>query len=225
MTSLNPVFTVGDQIITVIRAHQRLTREAAGARAMEMFDKVGLPDPRALLKKYPHELSGGMRQRIMIAMALSGQPALLIADEPTTALDVTIQAQILVLMNHLQTDGHTAILMITHDLGVVAKMCEKTAVMYAGKIVEYGKMQTIFKNPQHPYTQGLLAATPVMGQVKEQLATIEGSVADLSNPPQGCRFHPRCEYAMKVCRREVPETIELENEHLVSCHLIGNNHG
>lgn len=225
MTSLNPVFTVGDQIIAVIRAHQRLTRKGARAGAMEMFDKVGLPDPRALLKKYPHELSGGMRQRVMIAMALTGQPSLLIADEPTTALDVTIQAQILELMNHLQTDEHTAILMITHDLGVVAKMCEKTAVMYAGKIVEYGKMQNLFKNPQHPYTQGLLAATPVMGQVKEQLATIEGSVADLSNPPQGCRFHPRCEHVMKACRREVPETIEFENEHLVSCHLIGKTHG
>ena len=153
----------------------------------------------------------------MIAMALTGQPSLLIADEPTTALDVTIQAQILELMNHLQTDEHTAILMITHDLGVVAKMCEKTAVMYAGKIVEYGKMQNIFKNPQHPYTQGLLAATPVMGQIKEQLATIEGSVADLSNPPQGCRFHPRCSAVRSGCSDRPPKLEQLAGDHWVAC--------
>jgi oligopeptide/dipeptide ABC transporter ATP-binding protein len=220
MTSLNPVFTVGDQIVTVIRAHQGVNKAHARNRAMEMFVKVGLPDPKPLLKKHPHELSGGMCQRIMIAMALSCEPSLLIADEPTTALDVTTQAQILELMNHLKNEENTSIMLITHDLGVVAKMCEKIAVMYAGKIVEYGDPHHIFKTPGHPYTLGLLSATPIMGKNKERLETIEGNVPNLTVPPEGCRFHPRCEHVMEVCRQEVPKTVESQNGNYVSCHLI-----
>jgi len=219
MTSLNPVFSVGDQIVTVIRIHQGVNRSEAIDRAVEMFKLVGLSDPAALLKKYPHELSGGMSQRVMIAMALSCQPRLLIADEPTTALDVTIQAQILSLMKKLKEDVNTSILLITHDLGVVAKMCQKVAVMYAGDVVEYGQLQHIYKNPKHPYTQGLLAATPKIGKTKNRLETIEGNVPDLSNPPEGCLFHPRCPYRKRDCTFGVRKNIEVEKDHVVSCNL------
>ena len=219
MTSLNPVFSVGTQITTVIRIHQNLTRTEALSRAVEMLRQVGLSDPGKLLKKYPHELSGGMSQRVMIAMALSCQPHLLIADEPTTALDVTIQAQILALMKELKDNIDTSILLITHDLGVVAKMCQKVAVMYAGQIVEFGLLRHIYKNPKHPYTQGLLAATPKIGKIKGRLETIEGNVPDLSNPPQGCLFHPRCQYRKSECTHSVSRDIEIEEGHTVSCNL------
>jgi oligopeptide/dipeptide ABC transporter ATP-binding protein len=219
MTSLNPVFSVGDQIVTVIRIHQGVNRSEAIDRAVEMFKLVGLSDPAELLKKYPHELSGGMSQRVMIAMALSCQPRLLIADEPTTALDVTIQAQILSLMKKLKEDVNTSILLITHDLGVVAKMCQKVAVMYAGDVVEYGQLPHIYKNPKHPYTQGLLAATPKIGKTKNRLETIEGNVPDLSNPPEGCLFHPRCLYRKRDCTFGVRKNIEVEKDHVVSCNL------
>ncbi len=219
MTSLNPVFSVGDQIVTVIRIHQGVNRSEAIDRAVEMFILVGLSDPAALLKKYPHELSGGMSQRVMIAMALSCQPRLLIADEPTTALDVTIQAQILSLMKKLKEDVNTSILLITHDLGVVAKMCQKVAVMYAGDVVEYGQLQHIYKNPKHPYTQGLLAATPKIGKTRNRLETIEGNVPDLSNLPEGCLFHPRCPYQKRDCTFSVRKNIEVKKDHVVSCNL------
>jgi len=219
MTSLNPVFSVGDQIETVIRIHQKVKRSKALDRAIEMFTMVGLSDPAALLKKYPHELSGGMSQRVMIAMALSCRPRLLIADEPTTALDVTIQAQILTLMKQLKEEVNTSILLITHDLGVVAKICQKVAVMYAGDIVEYGQLRHIYKNPKHPYTKGLLAATPKIGSNKKRLETIEGSVPDLADPPQGCLFYPRCPFRKKECTIEVSKNVEVEPDHFVSCNL------
>jgi len=184
-----------------------------------MLITVGLSDPDTLLKKYPHELSGGMSQRVMIAMALACRPSLLIADEPTTALDVTIQAQILSLMKRLKEDVNTSILLITHDLGVVAKMCQKVAVMYAGHVVEHGHLQHIYKNPKHPYTLGLLAATPKIGQTKKRLETIEGNVPDLSEPPEGCLFHPRCEFRTNECTLGVHQSIEVEPGHFVSCNL------
>jgi oligopeptide/dipeptide ABC transporter ATP-binding protein len=219
MTSLNPVFSVGDQVETVIRIHQNVRRSEAVDRAVEMLITVGLSDPTMLLKKYPHELSGGMAQRVMIAMALACRPSLLIADEPTTALDVTIQAQILSLMKRLKEDVNTSILLITHDLGVVAKMCQKVAVMYAGRVVEYGRLQHIYKNPKHPYTLGLLAATPKIGQTKNRLKTIEGNVPDLSELPEGCLFHPRCEFRTNACLHGVSPNIEIEKDHFVSCYL------
>jgi len=219
MTSLNPVFSVGDQIETVIRIHQNVKRSKALSRAIEMFTMVGLSDPAALLKKYPHELSGGMSQRVMIAMALACRPKLLIADEPTTALDVTIQAQILTLMSQLKEEVHTSILLITHDLGVVAKICQKVAVMYAGEIVEYGHLRHIYKNPKHPYTKGLLAATPKIGSHKKRLETIEGSVPDLTDLPPGCLFYPRCPFRKKDCAIELRKNIEVEPDHFVSCNL------
>jgi len=219
MTSLNPVFTVGDQIETVIRLHQKVSKSEALDRAVEMFSMVGLSDPLAALGKYPHELSGGMCQRAMIAMALSCRPSLLIADEPTTALDVTVQAQILHLMRDLKTEVRTSILLITHDLGVIAKMCENVAVMYAGRIVEYGSLRQIFKDPRHPYTRGLLASTPKLGEARDRLETIEGYVPNLADPPPGCLFNPRCSQASDICRAEVPGTVEIDGGHLVSCHL------
>ena len=220
MTSLNPVFTVGDQIRTVIRLHRNLNKAEVVARAAEMFTRVGLSDPVATMRKYPHELSGGMCQRVMIAMALSCEPALLIADEPTTALDVTVQAQILHLMHKLKEQLDTAIMLITHDLGVIARMCQQVAVMYAGRIVEYGSLAHIFKNPRHPYTRGLLASTPKIGEGKERLETIEGHVPDLSNLPPGCLFGPRCDRFREQCREHVPAKVEVEKDHMVACHRV-----
>jgi oligopeptide/dipeptide ABC transporter ATP-binding protein len=218
MTALNPVFTVGDQIETVIRIHQRITRRQARLRAVEMFSQVGLSDPETTLKKYPFEMSGGMCQRVMIAMALSCQPDLLIADEPTTALDVTVQAQILRLMRQLKSEMNTSILLITHDLGVVAKMCENVAVMYAGRIVEYGSLANLFKNPLHPYTRGLLSATPKVGENKKRLNTIEGTVPDLANIPPGCLFLPRCMEANSECPKEPPLLKQAAKGHYVACY-------
>ncbi len=217
MTSLSPVHTIGNQIGEAIELHQDVDKEEARNRACEVLRKVRLPEPERQLDAYPHELSGGMRQRAMIAMALSCNPSLLIADEPTTALDVTVQAQILDLMVALQDEIHMSILLITHDLGVVAWMADNVAVMYLGKVVEYSDVKTIFKNPKHPYTQGLINSIPKIGQ-KEKLVPIEGSVPDPFERPVGCSFSPRCPHATDLCKQE-PELKEVEPGHQVSCWL------
>jgi len=219
LSSLNPVFTIGNQVGHVISIHQNKTKEESRRRAVEVFDLVRLPDPVRLLKKYPHELSGGMLQRVMIAMALSCRPEVLIADEPTTALDVTIQAQILSLMLQLKEETGTAIILITHDLGVVAETCDRVAVMYAGLIVERGPVQAIFNEPLHPYTEGLLASLPGQQKAGDELMTIEGQVPDLIHPPSGCRFHPRCPIAEEVCHRKVPDLLQKGNGQAVACHF------
>lgn len=219
LSSLNPVFTIGNQVGHVISIHQGKNKKEALRRAVETFELVRLPDPERLLEKYPHELSGGMLQRVMIAMALSCQPEVLIADEPTTALDVTIQAQILSLMLRLKEDTSTAIIMITHDLGVVAETCDRVAVMYAGLIVERGPVRAIFSEALHPYTEGLLASLPGQQKAGDVLRTIEGLVPDLIHPPAGCRFHPRCPIAQEVCRQEVPELLEKGDGRAVACHF------
>jgi len=219
LSSLNPVFTIGNQVGHVISIHQTRDKKEALARAVDVFELVRLPDPDRLLKKYPHELSGGMLQRVMIAMALSCRPEVLIADEPTTALDVTIQAQILSLMLRLKDETGTSIIMITHDLGVVAETCDRVAVMYAGLIVEQGPAQAIFNEPQHPYTEGLLSSLPGQQQAGGELMTIDGLVADLIHPPAGCRFHPRCPIAQDICQCEVPQLIEKAIGQAVACHF------
>ena len=220
MTSLNPVYTIGNQIVEVILLHTKKTKQEAWARARELLELVGINEPDRRLKQYPHELSGGMRQRVMIAIALACEPKLLIADEPTTALDVTIQAQILELMNDLRHKLGMSIIMITHDLGVVAQMCEKIAVMYAGHIVEYGTTDEIFYNPQHEYTKGLINSIPKLNaEEKERLVPIEGQPVDLLNPPAGCPFAPRCKSCMKVCLNKMPPRTELSNTHYTYCWL------
>ena len=219
LSSLNPVFTIGNQVGHVISIHQNQNKQAALRRAVEVFEQVRLPDPDRLLNKYPHELSGGMLQRVMIAMALSCRPELLIADEPTTALDVTIQAQILSLMLRMKEETGTAIIMITHDLGVVAETCDQVAVMYAGLIVECGPVPAIFNDPLHPYTEGLLTSLPGQHETGDELRTIEGLVPDLIHPPYGCRFHPRCPIAQKVCQVKVPALIEKSEGPAVACHF------
>jgi oligopeptide/dipeptide ABC transporter ATP-binding protein len=220
-SSLNPVFTVGEQITRILMLHQNLKKEEAKRKAIKILSLVRLPNPHKILDRYPHELSGGMCQRVMIAMALSCNPDLLIADEPTTALDVTIQAQILKLMRELKDKIGASILLITHDLSVVAQLCDKVAVMYAGRIVEQGKVRDIFKNPLHPYTRGLLEAIPVVGKREKRLKGIEGFVPDMLNPPPGCRFHPRCPYATEICNVKSPDSFHVENGHYVSCFLYG----
>jgi len=219
MTSLNPVFTVGDQVAEVIELHKNLSRQELNNRVIEMFQLVGIPDPKTRVGEYPHQMSGGMRQRVMIAMALACSPRLMIADEPTTALDVTIQAQILDLMNRLKNETGAAILFITHDLGVIAEMAQMVAVMYAGKIVEYADVHTLFSNPKHPYTIGLLASIPVLGRNigQDRLETIEGSVPSLFNLPAGCSFSNRCPDVFKDCTTITPEIINLGNNHLTRC--------
>ena len=220
MTSLNPVYTIGNQIVEVILLHTKKTKQEAWARAKELLELVGINEPDRRLKQYPHELSGGMRQRVMIAIALACEPKLLIADEPTTALDVTIQAQILELMNDLRHKLGMSIIMITHDLGVVAQMCEKIAVMYAGHIVEYGTTDEIFYNPQHEYTKGLINSIPKLNaEEKERLVPIEGQPVDLLNPPAGCPFAPRCKSCMKVCLNKMPPKTELSDTHYTYCWL------
>ncbi len=219
MTALNPVFTVGDLISEVIIHHQGLRKAEALATAAEALQLVGMPDPVGILPRFPHELSGGMRQRAVLALALACRPDVLIADEPTTALDVTIQAQILRLIRDLQGRLGLGVLLITHDLGVVAQLCDRVAVMYAGAIVESGDVREIFHHPQHPYTQGLLAAIPRIHETAERLQAIEGTVPNLFEPPPGCRFHPRCPHARDACRQERPRTIATAPNHEVACVL------
>ena len=220
MTSLNPVYTIGNQITEVIRLHTDKNGEQAKARARELLELVGINEPDKRLKQYPHELSGGMRQRVMIAIALACEPKLLIADEPTTALDVTIQAQILELMMELKDKLGMAIIMITHDLGVVASMCERIAVMYAGRIVEYGTTDDIFYHPKHQYTKGLIRSIPRLDTKEhERLVPIEGTPVDLLNPPEGCPFAPRCDAAMKICLREMPPVSTFGDVHYTQCWL------
>ena len=220
MTSLNPVYTIGNQIVEVIRLHTKKNKQEAWARAEELLELVGINEPEKRLKQYPHELSGGMRQRVMIAIALACEPKLLIADEPTTALDVTIQAQILELMQELRKKLGMSIIMITHDLGVVASMCEKIAVMYAGHIVEYGTTDEIFYQPGHEYTKGLINSIPKLNtEVRERLVPIEGTPVDLLNPPAGCPFAPRCKNCMKICLSKMPPRTELSDTHYTYCWL------
>ena len=218
MTSLNPVYTIGNQIMEVILLHTDKNKEQARARAKELLELVGINEPEKRLKQYPHELSGGMRQRVMIAIALACEPKLLIADEPTTALDVTIQAQILELMMELKEKLGMAIIMITHDLGVVASMCDRIAVMYAGRIVEYGTTDDIFYNPKHEYTKGLLKSIPRLdAKEHERLVPIEGTPIDLLNPPAGCPFAPRCSNCMKICLREMAPVTTFDDVHDTQC--------
>ncbi len=228
-TALNPVFKVGDQIAEVLQIHQNMNKETGKARAIELLQMVGIPDAARRAEAYPHELSGGMAQRVMIAMALACAPALLIADEPTTALDVTIQAQILDLMRNLRSNIGTAIILITHDLGVVADMCERVAVMYAGRICEQTDVNTLFAHPLHPYTVGLIGSIPILGKLKERLEVIPGSVPNLVNLPPGCRFAPRCrarlDHALSICTEQEPELIEAAPGHIVRCWLYQNAQG
>ncbi len=221
MTSLNPVYTIGNQIMEAILLHTDKSKEQARERAKELLELVGINEPDKRLKQYPHELSGGMRQRVMIAIALACEPKLLIADEPTTALDVTIQAQILELMMDLKKKLGMAIIMITHDLGVVASMCDRIAVMYAGKVIEYGTADDIFYNPNHQYTKGLIRSIPrIDAKEHERLIPIEGTPVDMLNPPKGCPFAPRCEECMKICLREMPPVTDLGDVHYTQCWLI-----
>ncbi len=228
-SALNPVFRVGDQIAEVLDIHRSLGKEAGWQRAVELLKMVGIPDAERRAQAFPHELSGGMAQRVMIAMALACVPELLIADEPTTALDVTIQAQILDLIRDLRTKFEASIVLITHDLGVVAEMCERVAVMYAGQIVEQTDVQTLFADPKHPYTMGLIGSIPVLGVIKDKLDTIPGSVPNLINLPGGCRFAPRCrfrlEYNLTICKDKNPELQLAGQDHLVRCWLYHNTDG
>jgi len=217
MTSLNPAYTVGDQIIEAIQQHQGLSSADARARAIEMLRIVRIPSPERRVDDYPHKLSGGMRQRAMIAMALACGPDLLIADEPTTALDVTIQAQILDLMRGLRRDTGTAIILITHDLGVVAEMADDVAVMYAGQIVERAPVRDLFARPEHPYTVGLLGSIPRLDDKRERLPSIEGRVPDMTRPPDGCRFAARCPFVEPACRAAAPLLVEVAAGHLTRC--------
>ena len=219
-SSLNPVFTIGEQITRVIRTHQDINEEDAREKAIQMLGLVGLPDPERILKRYPHELSTGMCQRVMISMALSCNPDLLIADEPTSALDVTIQAQILNLLNELREKIGSSILYITHDLAVTAQLSDRVAVMYAGNIVEISEVGSLYEKPMHPYTQGLLRSIPTL-ESKGKLETIKGRVPKLINPPPGCKFHNRCPFCMDICKRKAPMLVEVDSGHFVACFLYG----
>ena len=222
-TSLNPVFRVGEQISEVLNIHQDFGKEAGKKRAVELLKLVGIPDAERRAEAFPHELSGGMAQRVMIAMALACVPDLLIADEPTTALDVTIQAQILDLMRNLRSQLGAAVILITHDLGVIAEMADRVAVMYAGEIVEQTDVLSLFKQPLHPYTVGLIGSTPVLGNLREKLEVIPGTVPNLVNLPPGCRFSPRCQacvkYSMSICKEKRPDLIQTAKGHKIRCWL------
>lgn len=217
MTSLNPVFTVGYQIMEILMLHQNMSEEEAEKKVIEMLKLVRIPRAEKIVNEYPHQLSGGMRQRVMIAMALACQPRLLIADEPTTALDVTIQAQILELMNELKVKLNTAIMLITHDLGVIAEMADHVIVMYAGKVVEDAPVEELFENPRHPYTIGLMNSIPSMVKEGSRLESIEGSVPNPLELPKGCYFNPRCKYATDECRNKQPDIQEISQNHKVRC--------
>jgi peptide/nickel transport system ATP-binding protein len=221
MTSLNPVHTIGKQLAEAVLLHNDVTKHQAWARALELLKEVGIPRAEHRIRDYPHQFSGGMRQRVMIAMALINNPDLLIADEPTTALDVTMQAQILDLIAKLQKDYGSAVIMITHDLGVVAEIADDVIVMYAAEIAEQAPVDRVFHNPQHPYTWGLMGSLPRLNADVERLIQIEGQPPSLLHPPRGCRFHPRCAYAMEVCRTVDPELTAVPGEptHLQACHL------
>jgi len=228
-SSLNPVFTVGDQVAEVLQIHSDMSKEEAWERAVELLRLVGIPDPERKAYAFPHEMSGGQAQRVMIAMALALNPQLLIADEPTTALDVTIQAQILDLMRDLRNRMGTSVILITHDLGVIAEMADRVAVMYAGRIQEQTDVTTLFDDPLHPYTRGLIDSIPVLGKVKERLAVIPGSVPNLINLPPGCRFAPRCqarlEHQLTICTEQEPDLIEVKPGHTVRCWLYQDADG
>lgn len=228
-SALNPVFKVGDQLSEVLNVHQDMGKEAGWNRAVALLKMVGVPDPERRAHAYPHELSGGMAQRVMIAMALACVPELLIADEPTTALDVTIQAQILDLMRDLRREMGTAVILITHDLGVVAEMADRVAVMYAGEIVEQTDVNSLFDEPLHPYTQGLIGSIPILGELKEKLDVIPGSVPNLVNLPPGCRFAPRCQarvkYSLAICTETKPELEDVRPGHQARCWLYQNGAG
>jgi len=225
MTSLNPVFRIGDQMMEVIMLHQGLGKSQAFEKAIEMLELVHMPEARKVMKQFPHQLSGGMRQRAMIAMELSCRPFLLIADEPTTALDVTIQAQILRLIKEMEREFHSSILLITHDLGVIVEICDRVAVMYAGSIVEQAGVEEIFEDPKHPYTKGLWGAIPRIDEEREILAVIPGTVPDLSHPPTGCKFNPRCSHRFDPCDRIPPPLSQISPGHFVACFLYGEENG
>ena len=217
MSALDPIMRIGDQLAEAITLHTDLSKDEVHKRSVAMLKSVGIPEPEMTLKNYPHELSGGMCQRVMIAMAMSCEPKLLIADEPTTALDVTIQAQILALMEQIRRERNTGILLITHDLGVVAEICSRVIVMYAGHVVEEAPVDELFKHPQHPYTQGLIASVPRLGRRVHRLPSIPGSVPDLAAMPDGCRFAPRCKYAQEKCRATDPALVKIAGDHTCSC--------
>lgn len=227
--SLNPVLTIGQQVSEGVRLARGVSRRTAWQEAIELLKETRLAEPARVTRQYPHELSGGMNQRVMIAMALSGRPNLLIADEPTTALDVTVQSEILGLMNRLRVERKLSLLLITHDLGVVAEMCERVCVMYAGQIVEQTDVTTLFADPKHPYTMGLIGSIPVLGVIKDKLDTIPGSVPNLINLPVGCRFAPRCQarldHGIAVCTDKVPELKPAGKDHLVRCWLYHHTDG
>ncbi len=222
MTSLNPVFTVGDQVMEAILVHEPVGKKEARGRTIELLRDVNIPNPETRIKDYPHQLSGGQRQRVMIAMALSCQPGVLIADEPTTALDVTVQARILRLIARLRDENEMAVLLVTHDLGVVAQETDRVAVMYLGRIVETATTEELFARPLHPYTRALMESVPRLGEEKKRLTTIRGNVPGLSHIPSGCSFHPRCPIAEDICSREEPVLREISRGHLVECHLCKN---
>ena len=219
LTSLNPLMTVGQQLIQTIRTHLPLGRDAARARAIGLLEEVGIPAPDARVDQYPHQFSGGMRQRVVIALALCANPSLVIADEPTTALDVSIQAQILDLLRKMCRDHGAAVILVTHDMGVIAETADRVAVMYSGRVVEIGPVEKVIKNPHHPYTTGLMQSIPRMGGKDRRLTQIEGSMPRLTDLPDGCAFHPRCSKAIAVCRRERPAPLSVESGK-VACHLF-----
>lgn len=221
MTSLNPIMTMGDQIAEVIRLHEKLSRADANRKAAQVLEMVGIPAQR--MNEYPHQFSGGMKQRVVIAIALACNPQLIIADEPTTALDVTIQAQVLELMSQLQSELHTSMLIITHDLGVVADSCQSVAIMYAGRIVESGRIEDIYEDTKHPYTKGLFSSLPSLSTKVKRLKPILGLMPDPANLPAGCPFHPRCDSCMPICTQLDPQDTGLGNGHMVRCHLYGQH--